>query len=477
MYAHILSYIFPAARMAFLVTLLCLGVVREGYGQRVYADAHSEANGLLGGSVSDEGRAVDNDYNNFSTLNVGVGLLNLMYTTQNLNFSGTTNPKPQNTSPIILKFSSTGSIANLIGGISIQRTNNGLTNTVGTEYTSSALLTLLNGSVASEVIIPIPGVSTSSDGVRLRISTVLGLGLQAHLYYAFYITPPQVPSSLTICANAPESVTITNFQTGYTYRLYNQQIGGAEVGVTTTSNILNIPGSLAAGTYYLEAREGDLYPSARTPITLARNEVSSGLITANQILCSNVTPAQLTPTTPASGSGTLTYQWQSRTSSGSFQDISGATGLTYSPPSLTETMIYRRVATSTLNGIACQANSNDITITVYPVPGISLASSTIEACQGDDVNLTYITTMNGPISYSIDWNAQAEGAGFVDIFNETYSFLTTEDTIPITVLPGIATGNYQGILTVRNSNGCTSNGQIIMINILPKPPAPEITVQ
>jgi hypothetical protein len=274
MYPDAASTSLSLLRFFVVCAALLLGAAKAGYGQRVYADAQSQATGLLGGSISNAGFAIDIDNGNFSTLNVGIGALNLMYTSQNLRFSGVIDPKPKNTSPIILKFSSSASIANLIGGISIQRTNNGINSTVGVEYTSSALLTLLNGSVDSEVVIPIPGVSAPSDGVRLRISTVLGLGLTARLYYAFYITPPELQSNeIILCEGQSSEAIISNFHTengiSYTYRLFSTETGGSEVAPSTNSNTFTIPADLPAGPYWLEARENDTYPSARTKITVS----------------------------------------------------------------------------------------------------------------------------------------------------------------------------------------------------------------
>jgi hypothetical protein len=71
----------------------------------------------------------------------------------------------------------------------------------------------------------------------------------------------------------------------------------------------------------------------------------------------------------STGSGTLSYQWQSNTTScaAAFTNIAGATGATYDAPAgLIVTTYYRRVTTSTLNAVACTANSNCITVTVTP---------------------------------------------------------------------------------------------------------------
>ncbi|WP_157986755.1 hypothetical protein, partial [Chitinophaga alhagiae] len=80
----------------------------------------------------------------------------------------------------------------------------------------------------------------------------------------------------------------------------------------------------------------------------------------------NTTPAQLTGTTPAGGSGTYTYQWQSSASNdpATFTNIGGATGANYAPGALTTTTYYRRIVTSG----ECASTSNIIAVTVSVTP-------------------------------------------------------------------------------------------------------------
>src|SRR5690606_12574970 len=111
-------------------------------------------------------------------------------------------------------------------------------------YTVTQLLDLLGiiGGTDEELlgVLPVPGATQLNDGVQLKVSSVLSLGLSARLYYAFYITPPEVsPSPLVLCGNSEGSITITNFQPGYNYRLYSEQIGGTAVD-STISNTLEI---------------------------------------------------------------------------------------------------------------------------------------------------------------------------------------------------------------------------------------------
>ena len=98
--------------------------------------------------------------------------------------------------------------------------------------------------------------------------------------------------------------------------------------------------------------------------------VTAAVIAGDQTICANTdTPAPLTITTAATGSGPITYQWQQSTTSctSGFTDIAGATASTYTPIASTQTTYYKLVSTvkggcSTPNG-SCSATSNCVTIT------------------------------------------------------------------------------------------------------------------
>jgi hypothetical protein len=91
---------------------------------------------------------------------------------------------------------------------------------------------------------------------------------------------------------------------------------------------------------------------------------SAGTIGSDQTICSGSTPAQLTSTAPASScsSGSISYQWQSSTTSSGYTDIPSATSTTYSPSAITQTTYFQRIATCSGDGSV--SNSNVVTVTV-----------------------------------------------------------------------------------------------------------------
>ena len=97
------------------------------------------------------------------------------------------------------------------------------------------------------------------------------------------------------------------------------------------------------------------------------NPVSPGVIAGDQTGCTPFDAIAFTSTTAGSttGAGLISYQWQMSTTGcdGAWTDIVGATSATYDPQAVTVITNYRRVTTSTLDGVACSANSNCLTVT------------------------------------------------------------------------------------------------------------------
>ena len=164
---------------------------------------------------------------------------------------------------------------------------------------------------------------------------------------------------------------------------YQWQSGAGTCATATFANIGGAtsatfdPGVLTVTTSYRRITISTLNTVACSAIsncvTITVNDVTAGSVDNAQTICSGSDPAALTEVTPATGSGVVTYQWQSGTGTcvtATFTDIGGATSATFDPGVLTVTTSYRRIVTSTLNGVPCSAISNCVTITVNPIPTV-----------------------------------------------------------------------------------------------------------
>ena len=139
---------------------------------------------------------------------------------------------------------------------------------------------------------------------------------------------------------------------------------------------------------------------------------------------------------PVSATGSITYQWESRTSTGTFSAITSATSITYDPGTLNVTTIFRRQAISTLNGIACIENSNTITITVDPTPVITgtltsdQPSNTV--CSNDPGLITFTASPVGAASYDFRINGVVvQASSTVQTYTASITTFTDGDVVSV----------------------------------------------
>lgn len=174
-------------------------------------------------------------------------------------------------------------------------------------------------------------------------------------------------------------------------------IGGA------TSATLDVTAGLLVTTYYRRATISKLNTVDCTDysncITVFVNNVTGGTVGSDETLC-GTNPSAFTIVTPATGSGALTYQWQSNTTScgaGSpWANIGSATLPAYDAPAgLLMTTYYRRVTTSTLNGVSCTANSNCITVTPNSVVAGAIGANRTVCVGGDPAPFTELAPASG----------------------------------------------------------------------------------
>jgi gliding motility-associated-like protein len=139
----------------------------------------------------------------------------------------------------------------------------------------------------------------------------------------------------------------------------------ATAGTTTNYQ----PPSLSATTYYKREVTSGTCSLLSNPVTVkVLPLITNNTISANQTICYNTSPAQLTGTAPAGGdgAGSYTYYWEQSSDGGtSWTAISGAVSSDYSPPALTIPMNYKRTVTSGLSG-CCTSVSNIVTVSIHP---------------------------------------------------------------------------------------------------------------
>lgn len=237
------------------------------------------------------------------------------------------------------------------------------------------------------------------------------------------ITPGTIGTNQTVCSPSASPIALSNISaaTGTGAITYQWEIsttdcnsGFSNITLNGNSASYNIPSGLTTTSYFRrKAISTTASPLAvkicseySNCVTVSINNVTGGTVGSDQTLCGN-NPAAFAEITPATGSGTLTYQWQSSTTGCSnWSPISGATASTYDAPAgLLVTTYYQRITYSTLNSIQCSAVSNCITVTANNVTAGTISGNRtvcyggdplafIETAPATGMNLTYQWQVN-----------------------------------------------------------------------------------
>ena len=128
----------------------------------------------------------------------------------------------------------------------------------------------------------------------------------------------------------------------------------------------------------------------------------------------------------ATDGGSLSYQWQSKTSGGaSFSDIGGATGTSYTTPptSASDDGTQFQVVVTNASG---SVTSNPATLTVETIPSINPQPQSVTVTAGQTASFS-VSATGGGLSYQ--WQSRVSGAGsFSNIPGATNSSYTTPAT-------------------------------------------------
>jgi hypothetical protein len=164
-----------------------------------------------------------------------------------------------------------------------------------------------------------------------------------------------------------------------------------------------------------------------------------------------------------------TYKWYDAATGGNLL----GTGDTYTPPVANLSGIATNwfYVDATRTGCTEATTRTPVSITVNPLPAV-LTATTSPICTGVvNTAITYTST-NTPITYSIVWDGAALVAGFVNITNAILPAGQISVAIPANA-PG---ATYNGIITVKNANGCISMGKPFSITVDAKPTQPLINL-
>ncbi|MEI6851343.1 MAG: fibronectin type III domain-containing protein [Bacteroidota bacterium] len=182
----------------------------------------------------------------------------------------------------------------------------------------------------------------------------------------------------------------------------------------------------------------------------------------SQSVCSgnNSTAVALT-----SSIGGATYSWTATTGSPAITGFtaSGSSSIpvqTLANPSTTSAGNVTYAITATANG--CPGPVSNYIITVNTTSAITLDATAVNVASGvTSAALTYSASTGSPLTYSIDYDATANTAGFADVTDATF----LPGQIDLSIPAGAAATTYNAMLTVKNNSGCSSVSYPITITV------------
>lgn len=134
---------------------------------------------------------------------------------------------------------------------------------------------------------------------------------------------------------------------------------------------------------------------------------------------------------------------------------------------------YSTVGTYTIGVIdidvgTCSTMMNG-SVTIDPLPSITLGGNPSICAGTTSAELPYTSTTGSPNRYSIDYDAVANAAGFIDITDN----VLPSTPIILTIPAAAPAATYNAVLTVSNSiTGCNSTGNNFTVTINAQPIAP-----
>ncbi|MBO9582790.1 MAG: hypothetical protein J7574_01390, partial [Flavobacterium sp.] len=322
--------------------------------------------------------------------------------------------------------------------------------------TYTGLLTVSNGGCVS---------ATNSFTVTVNPLPTITLGSAVSVCTSSSAQSTTLP--YTAVSNSPTTYSIT-----WNASPTNSFLPVTNAALPASPITIAIPANTAAGTYTgtLTVRNANGCISVANNFTVTVSGPPTITLGTATSVCFNVSAqtANLNYTATTNSPTTYSITWNASPSN-SFQAITNGV-LTSSPISIAVpagTAVGTYTGSLTVkNATGCTSGANNFTVTVNPLPTITLGSTAAVCTSSNAQNTTlpYSATTNSPTTYSITWNASPANT-FVPITNAALP----ASPITIAIPANTAAGTYTGNLTVRNANGCVSatNNFTVTVNPLP----------
>ncbi|WP_460970172.1 immunoglobulin domain-containing protein, partial [Pontibacter aydingkolensis] len=250
------------------------------------------------------------------------------------------------------------------------------------------------------------------------------------------------------CGPGTVNLSATPGTNGNTTRWYTASSGGSHVHEGTS---YTTPSLSSATTYFVSSYSTTTgcESSTRTAVTATINPIPAAPTATGASRCGTGTVTLTAAGAPAGGS----YRWYTVATGGT--PISGATGSSYTTPSLTQTTTYY---VSTVSDLACESSRTAVTATVNQV--LAPTATNGSRCGTGTVTLTATPGTNGNI---VRWYDASSGGSH---FHEGTSYTT----------PSLSSTTTNFVSSYSTTTGCEgSTRTAVTATINPIPAAPTTT--
>lgn len=203
---------------------------------------------------------------------------------------------------------------------------------------------------------------------------------------------------------------------GNTLRWYLNE-GGA------VSNRAFTPSTSTVGStiYYVSQQADGGCESSLTEITVVVLDVpTAGNISPVPEICPNTAPEEIRSNAPGTGSGIISYRWESSTDDGqNWTEIANQNGETFQPTALNEATAFRRITLNTEHNTTCASEPTD-PVTVYMSVSSDCAVCT-EPVSGEAFQWEFNTGTSSPVTQRMTQPGSNGGFEF-DIYELDNSF-------------------------------------------------------
>ncbi|MEI6853923.1 MAG: hypothetical protein WCL06_13845, partial [Bacteroidota bacterium] len=315
------------------------------------------------------------------------------------------------------------------------------------------------------------GTTTVSSGVWTKSGLTLANGnviTATAMASGYCVSSPSSPVSVNATPNAPtgsptqsfcESIspTVTNLvASGSNIHWYDEGGSPLSLGTALTTESL----------YYASQTVNGCESMGRLEVAVTVYSIPTLSIGTNPSVCKGTTSYSLSVATSGDPQK-YSIDYNTAANSAGFIDVNN---VSFTNPLMLNIPVGASAGTYsgtiTLKngpgGTGCSSSNYSFTVTINDAPTITLTSGTVYVLSGSTSgNLPYTSISGSPTLYSIDFNAAANTAGFIDVTDVTLP----SSPIVFSVPSGVANGTYIAALRVKNYLGCISTSYPVSIII------------